>query len=203
VEPHGGGLKVLYLPRAEAAARRREAAGLPALDLTQRQLCDLKLLLNGGFSPLGGFMGRRDHAAVCADMRLADGTLWPIPITLDVSRQFAEGVATGDLIGLRDPEGFLIALLTVEDVFEPDREQEAALVFGTTDDAIRASTICSTARSRSASAAGSRGWQGRPSTISASCATSPPTCAASSSSGAGRAWSRSRHATRCTGRIRS
>ncbi len=86
MEPHGGALKVLYLPREAAAARRREAAGAPSLDLTPRQLCDLKLLLNGGFSPLEGFMGRRDHEAVCAGMRLADGTLWPIPVTLDVSR---------------------------------------------------------------------------------------------------------------------
>jgi sulfate adenylyltransferase len=101
--PHGGRLKVLYLSREAAAARRREAADAPALDLTQRQLCDLKLLLSGGFSPLEGFLGQRDHEAVCAGMRLADGTLWPIPVTLDVSRKFADGVQTGDVVGLRDP----------------------------------------------------------------------------------------------------
>jgi sulfate adenylyltransferase len=134
VEPHGGRLKVLYLPREAAAARRREAAAAPALDLTPRQLCDLKLLLNGGFSPLEGFMGQRDHDAVCAGMRLADGTLWPIPITLDVSREVADGAQTGEVVGLRDPEGFLIALLTIDDIFEPDREQAAAAVFGTTED---------------------------------------------------------------------
>jgi sulfate adenylyltransferase len=89
VEPHGGALKVLYLPREQAAARRRAAAGAPSLDLSQRQLCDLKLLLSGGFSPLEGFLGRRDYEAVCARMRLEDGTLWPIPVTLDVSQQFA------------------------------------------------------------------------------------------------------------------
>jgi sulfate adenylyltransferase len=134
VEPHGGRLKVLYLPREAAAARRREAAAAPALDLTPRQLCDLKLLLNGGFSPLEGFMDQRDHDAVCAGMRLADGRLWPIPITLDVSREVADGVQTGEVVGLRDPEGFLIALLTIDDIFEPDREQAAAAVFGTSDD---------------------------------------------------------------------
>jgi sulfate adenylyltransferase len=134
VEPHGGALKVLYLPREQAAARRRAAAGAPSLDLSQRQLCDLKLLLSGGFSPLEGFLGRRDYEAVCARMRLEDGTLWPIPVTLDVSQQFAGTLQPGATVGLRDPEGFLIALLTVEDIYEPDRRAEAQAVFGTTDD---------------------------------------------------------------------
>jgi sulfate adenylyltransferase len=132
--PHGGTLKVLYLPREQAAARRREAAGAPSLDLTQRQLCDLKLLLSGGFSPLEGFLGQADYEAVCARMRLADGTLWPIPVTLDVSRQLADALQPGAAVGLRDPEGFLVALMTVQDIYEPDREREAAAVFGTTDD---------------------------------------------------------------------
>ena len=67
-------------------------------------------------------------------MRLADGTLWPIPVTLDVSRKFVDGLRPGQRIGLRDPEGFLIAAMTVESVFEPDRRREAAAVFGTTDE---------------------------------------------------------------------
>ena len=63
----------------------REAAAYPSWDLSQRQLCDLKLLLNGGFSPLEGFLGERDYEPVLERMRLADGTLWPIPVTLDVA----------------------------------------------------------------------------------------------------------------------
>jgi sulfate adenylyltransferase len=68
-------------------------------------------------------------------MRLADGTLWPIPITLDVSRKFVDGLHPGQRIGLRDPEGFLVAAMTIESVFEPDRRREAQAVFGTTDEA--------------------------------------------------------------------
>ena len=85
IEPHGGALRVLYLPSDEAAALKREAAEYPSWDLSQRQLCDLKLLLNGGFSPLRGFLGEQDYEAVLERMRLADGTLWPMPITLDVT----------------------------------------------------------------------------------------------------------------------
>jgi sulfate adenylyltransferase len=135
IEPHGGTLRVLYLPSQEAAAVRPEAAEYPAWNLTQRQLCDLKLLLNGGFSPLTGFLGAADYEPVVERMRLADGTLWPIPVTLDVSRKFADGLRPGERIGLRDPEGFLIAAMTVASVFEPDRRREAAAVFGTTDEA--------------------------------------------------------------------
>ncbi|MGH6895298.1 MAG: bifunctional sulfate adenylyltransferase/adenylylsulfate kinase [Geminicoccaceae bacterium] len=134
IEPHGGTLRVLYLPTDEAVALRREAAEYPAWHLTQRQLCDLKLLLNGGFSPLSGFLGQDDYDQVLQRMRLADGTLWPIPVTLDVSRKFVDGLRPGQRIGLRDPEGFLIAAMTVESIWEPDRQREAAAVFGTTDE---------------------------------------------------------------------
>jgi sulfate adenylyltransferase len=135
VEPHGGTLKVLYLAHKEAAALRRKAASYPCWDLSQRQLCDLKLLLCGGFSPLEGFLGQDDYEQVLEQMRLTDGTLWPIPITLDVTKKFAGSVRPGDPIGLRDPEGFLIAVMSVEAIFEPDRRREAKAVFGTDDEA--------------------------------------------------------------------
>jgi sulfate adenylyltransferase len=134
IEPHGGALRVLYLPNEDAAAFRPEAAEYPAWNLTQRQLCDLKLLLNGGFSPLSGFLGEEDYEQVLGRMRLADGRLWPIPITLDVSPKFADGLRPGQRIGLRDPEGFLIAAMTVESIWQPDRRREAEAVFGTADE---------------------------------------------------------------------
>jgi sulfate adenylyltransferase len=135
IEPHGGTLRVLYLPAAEAAAFKRDAAGYLSWDLSQRQLCDLKLLLNGGFSPLVGFLDEQDYELVLERMRLRDGTLWPMPVTLDVTRKFIDGLRLGQRIGLRDPEGFLIAAMTIESIWEPDRRREAEAVFGTTDEA--------------------------------------------------------------------
>ncbi|HEX7030682.1 MAG TPA: bifunctional sulfate adenylyltransferase/adenylylsulfate kinase [Gammaproteobacteria bacterium] len=132
--PHGGELKDLYLDDAGAQAERERARDLPSWDLTARQLCDIELLLSGGFSPLEGFMGKADHASVCKDMRLADGTVWPMPITLDVTKEFASTVNAGDTIALRDPEGVLIATLEVSDNWEPDLRAEAVAVFGSDDE---------------------------------------------------------------------
>jgi sulfate adenylyltransferase len=123
----------LFLPAEEAAEARLLAAHLPGWHLTPRQLCDLELLMNGGFAPLRGFLGQADHAAVCRDMRLANGTLWPIPITLDVSEDFAAACPPGSQVALRDPEGLALAILTVTDRWVPDRAAEARAVFGTED----------------------------------------------------------------------
>jgi len=134
-EPHGGELKVLYLGE-HAAEERKEAAGdVPIWDLTPRQLCDIELLLNGAFSPLEGFLGQADYEGVLAGMRLTSGLLWPIPVTLDVTPEFAEGLSEGTMVALRDPEGVLVATMTVGDVWKPDKQAEAESVFGTTHDA--------------------------------------------------------------------
>ena len=107
--------------------------GWPSWDLSDRQLCDLELLLNGGFSPLSGFLTEVDYEPVLTDMRLADGSLWPMPVTLDVTEEFAGGVSVGDSIALRDPEGVMLAALHIEDMWHPDRKREAEEVFGTTN----------------------------------------------------------------------
>ncbi|GLQ87527.1 bifunctional sulfate adenylyltransferase/adenylylsulfate kinase [Dyella flagellata] len=133
VAPHGGVLRELYLPAAEAEALKRRSASLPQWTLNQRQLCDLELLLNGGFSPLQGFLGRADYDRVVSEMRLADGSLWPIPITLDVDEAFAAKLTENAQISLNDTQGTPLAVLTVEDVYFPDRIAEARQVFGTTD----------------------------------------------------------------------
>ena len=133
--PHGGTLKNLLVPAEQRDALKLESTELPSWDLKPRQLCDLELLMCGGFSPLEGFLGEQDYAGVCDDMRLADGTLWPIPVTLDVSEAFAEQLEAGGRVALRDPEGVVLAVLDVEDIYRPDREAEAQAVFGTTDPA--------------------------------------------------------------------
>ncbi|MFW6175176.1 MAG: bifunctional sulfate adenylyltransferase/adenylylsulfate kinase [Chloroflexota bacterium] len=111
-----------------------EVLRLQSWDLSPRQLCDAELLLNGGFHPLRGFMTRADYESVCRDMRLSSGALWPLPIVLDVTEEFAAGLSEGDRVALRHPEGMVLGILNVEDIWQPDREQEAAEIFGTADD---------------------------------------------------------------------
>ena len=133
-QAHGGELKELYLAEHKADEEKLRASDYPSWDLSPRQLCDLDLLLNGAFSPLEGFLGQADYEKVCDEMRLESGVLWPIPITLDVSEEFAGGISEGDTIALRDVEGVLIATLKVSDIWQPDKKSEAQRVFGTTDD---------------------------------------------------------------------
>jgi len=134
-EPHGGELKNLYLPADEAEAEKQAAREYASWDLTERQLCDIELLLNGAFSPLEGFLGKDDYESVVENMRLESGVLWPMPITLDVSEQFVENIQGGDRIALRDLEGVIIATLDVSDIWTPDKKAEAKGVYGTTDEA--------------------------------------------------------------------
>jgi sulfate adenylyltransferase len=133
-EPHGGVLKELYLGESAAEAEQKKAMDYVSWDLTARQICDIELLLNGAFSPLEGFMTEAEYQGVLQNMRLPDGTLWPMPITLDVSQEFADGVEAGQSIALRDPEGVLIATLEVSDIWTPDKAAEARAAFGSTDE---------------------------------------------------------------------
>jgi sulfate adenylyltransferase len=123
----------LFVPADHAQRLKAEAGSMPSWDLTARQACDLELLMNGGFFPLKGFNSQADYNGVVDKMRLADGTLWPIPITLDVSDKFAQGVAPGTRIALRDAEGVILAVMTVSDKWTPNKAHEAAQVFGADD----------------------------------------------------------------------
>ena len=131
--PHGGLLVNLLVDADRRTALQQESKHFPSWDLTPRQVCDLELLMNGGFSPLTGFMGRKDYESVCSAMRLADGTLWPMPITLDVPEAFAQTLNAGTSLALRDAEGVMLAVLHVEDVWAPDRLAEVQSVYGTTN----------------------------------------------------------------------
>ncbi|MEX0826290.1 MAG: bifunctional sulfate adenylyltransferase/adenylylsulfate kinase [Acidimicrobiia bacterium] len=133
IAPHGGSLVDLIVDQARADEMKEQSRDWPSLDLSPRHLCDYELLANGGFSPLTGFLGRADYERVRDEMRLADGTLWPIPITLDVPEELAKSLAEGDMLALRDDEGVMLGALRVSDVWQPDREEEARQVFGTTD----------------------------------------------------------------------
>lgn len=133
MEPNLAPIPELYVSYESAQKLKVEAGDLPSWDLTARQICDLELLMNGGFNPLKGFLGEEDYKSVVEDMRLADGTLWPIPVTLDVSEEFADNVADGQDIALRDQEGVILAILSVSDVYRPDKAREAEMVFGADD----------------------------------------------------------------------
>jgi sulfate adenylyltransferase len=133
--PHGGVLVNLIAVPERAREMRAQSRDWPSWDLTPRQLCDVELLLNGGFSPLRGFMTRADYEGVRDHMRLADGTLWPIPIALDVKEEFAKSLQAGSTVALRDVEGVMLAALHVEDIWQPDRVAEAEGVFKSTSKA--------------------------------------------------------------------
>ncbi len=133
IDPHGGVLVDLTADPERSQELEDEARSLPKWVLTARQLCDIEQLLTGAFSPLQGFMNRSDYEAVRDDMRLTDGTLWPMPIVLDVPEKVAFGLHAGDRLALMHPEEVLIAVLTVGDIWRPDKTEEARKVFATTD----------------------------------------------------------------------
>ena len=134
IQPYGGELVELMADTDRAQALKEESRNLKSWDLSPRQLCDLELILNGGFSPLRGFMGRADYERVCSDMRMSDGTLWPMPITLDVPEDLARSLEVGERLALRDPEGVMLAVLTVQERWQPDKRREAESVFGTANE---------------------------------------------------------------------
>lgn len=134
IAPHGGTLINRVAPPEQAEELRREVATLPAIALSSREESDLQLLANGAFSPLTGFMGRADYERVVAEMRLADGLPWSLPVTLSVSAEQGATLSPGSRATLsRDGQPF--ALLEVEEVYPYDKQREAQQVYLTTDDA--------------------------------------------------------------------
>ena len=123
----------LYVSYESAQKLKVEAGNLVSHDLSPRQICDLELLMNGGFNPLKGFLSEADYDSVVETMRTKDGALWPMPVTLDVTETFAEQVELGQDIALRDQEGVILATMTVTDKWVPNKSREAEMVFGADD----------------------------------------------------------------------
>ena len=134
IKPHGGELCNLFASEERKNELKSLLINYESWSITDRQICDLELILNGGFSPLKGFLNKKDYDSVVKDMRLADGTLWPMPITLDITKDITEKLAQGDKLVLRDKEGFPLAILHIEDIWIPDLKAEAQSVFGTVDE---------------------------------------------------------------------
>ena len=133
VQPHGGKLvnRVLSGTALEAAAK--DAAALPAVTLSLREQGDFELIANGGFSPLTGFMGSKDFTRVCNEMKLANGTVWPIPVILSPADDVTATINAGDRIALKDSNGKLLGVMKVAEKFAHDKQIEAK-VYGTDEE---------------------------------------------------------------------
>jgi len=135
IQPHGGEV----LPRIVEGAKKdtllKEAAGLKAVTLESLEVSDLIMLASGAFSPLEGFLTQADYDSVVSDMHLSDGNLWPIPVTLAVTKEEAASIALEARIALKDEEGSTLAIMTIKDKYTPNVKKEAELVFKTTDEA--------------------------------------------------------------------
>lgn len=133
VAAHGGVLKNLIVSSERAGILKEISAKLPEITLEESHMCDLELIATGAFSPLEGFMTRSDYESVVDRMRLQDDTLWPIPVCLDISETQARQLEAGQSAALRDPEGFLLAILHIEDIWPIDKPKEMRMIYGTSD----------------------------------------------------------------------
>jgi sulfate adenylyltransferase len=131
ISPYGGELVSLVVPSDEQATLKSYATTLPSIQISERTVCDLELLATGGFAPLDRFMGQVDFEQVVHDMRLANGTLFPIPITLPV--ESLNGISLDQDIAIRNAKNELLAVMTVEEIYEWNPDDTARHVFGTTD----------------------------------------------------------------------
>jgi len=126
-------MSALFVNNSDRTKFLENSINLISHTLNQRQINDLELLMNGAFAPLKGFLNQDDYESVLEKMRLSNGSLYPMPITLDVSNEIASKLKRDDLLALRDPEGLILALLEVETIFQPDLTREAKCIFNTTD----------------------------------------------------------------------
>src|SRR5512143_2216983 len=131
IAPYGGKLVDLLVTGEERKELLAKANGLPSVQISPRALCDLELLATGGFSPLDRFMGKADYERVLTEMRLSNGTLFPLPITLTADPK--ELPTVGDELVLRNTNNDVMAVMTLEEVFHWDADTEAALAYGSTD----------------------------------------------------------------------
>ncbi len=131
--PHSDKLVNLIVDPDRAQDLKKLSRNLQSITLNSRQISDLELLMNGAFSPLRGFMTSDDYCSVRDTMRLRDGTLWPIPVCLDISEEQSRQLGVGQSVALRDGEGFMVAILTIEDIWPADKALEAERVYGTQD----------------------------------------------------------------------
>jgi sulfate adenylyltransferase len=133
IQPHGGTLVDLLVDEDRKGVLKDLSLHISTISLSERQMCDLELLMNGAFSPLKGFMTQVDYESVMDRMRLQDGTVWPIPICLDIAEKEAGQLEAGQSVALRDPEGFMLAVMHIQEIWPIDKKRESQVIYGTTD----------------------------------------------------------------------
>ncbi len=133
IAPHGGTLVNRIVDDHRADELAQEAAGLSVITLRPQQACDLEMIATGAFSPLQGFVGKADFTSICKNARLSDGTVWPIPIALAVEKNVKGALREGRRAALRHPDGTLLALIDIEEIYARDKALEIPSVYRTTD----------------------------------------------------------------------
>ncbi|NNF99308.1 MAG: bifunctional sulfate adenylyltransferase/adenylylsulfate kinase [Desulfobacteraceae bacterium] len=131
--PHGGRLIDLCVDEDRTSLLKKITKDLPDITMNDRQMCDLELIANGSFSPLAGFMTQKDYEPVLDRMMLENQLVWPLPVCLDINETTARNLEAGQSIALRDPEGFLLAVMHVEDIWPIDKNREAEKIYASTD----------------------------------------------------------------------
>ena len=135
IDPHGGTLVNRFVATDMAADLVAAAAEMPVIPLSAKQACDLEMLAIGAFSPLTGFVGRDDFQSICTDTRLAEGLVWPVPITLAVDDDVKAALKDGGRAALRHADGTLMAVITIREIYPHDKKLEIPSVFRTEDEA--------------------------------------------------------------------
>ncbi len=135
IAPHGGTLINRYVHPEQRADWEEKAHALPTIQLDDKNVSDLEMIASGAMSPLTGFMTRTDYQSVVESMRLANGLVWSIPITLAINATQRQNIEKSGQVALLAPNGQLLAVMDVEDIYEYDKQKEAAAVFRTTDEA--------------------------------------------------------------------
>ncbi len=135
IAPHGGTLVNRIVDAARAKELTSSAASLPKVTLSAKQACDLEMIAIGAFSPLTGFVGEADYKSICTRMRLADGTVWPIPITLAVNDDVKATLKQGGQAALHHADGTLLAVMDVQEIYAHEKSLEIPNVFRTDDSA--------------------------------------------------------------------
>ncbi len=135
IPPHGGTLINRFADADRARELTSTASGLPKITLTTKQACDLEMIATGAFSPLDGFVSKADFESICREARLADGRVWPIPITLAVDDAGKASLSEGGQAALHHADGTLLAVIDVREIYPHDKKLEIPNVFRTEDDA--------------------------------------------------------------------